>query len=112
MKNYIQPGGTLELPAPYDVASGGGALIGTIFGVAVATVANGALGQFVTEGVYDLPKTAGDTPAPGAKVYWNNSTKAVTTTASGNTLIGVQAGTAASASGDATVRVRLNGSAA
>lgn len=107
MRNYVQPGDVLDLPAPYDVAAGGGALIGTIFGVAVNAVVNGALGQFKTTGVFDLPKTAANTPAPGAKLYWDNSAKSVTTTSSGNTLIGVQAATAASGGSDPTVRVRL-----
>lgn len=106
-RNYVQKGTVLELPAPYDVAAGGGALIGDTFGVAVNAVLNGALGQFETEGVFDLPKTASETPAPGAKLYWNNSTKAVTTTAGSNKIIGVQAATAASGGADPTVRVKL-----
>ena len=34
MKNYVQPGATLTLTAPYAVVSGDGLLVGSIFGVA------------------------------------------------------------------------------
>ena len=42
----------------------------------------------------------------GAKLYWDNTNKVLTTTASGNTIVGVAA--AAAASGDATVAILLN----
>ena len=107
MKNFIQPGGTLTLTAPYAVTSGQGALVGAIFGVAVKDVANGAAGEFVTEGVFSLAKAAGAAWTQGALLYWDNSNKNVTTTSSGNTKIGVATAPADSA---ATVgNVRLNG---
>ena len=34
MRNYIQPGHAITLAAPYDVVSGAGLLVGSIFGVA------------------------------------------------------------------------------
>ena len=108
MKNYVQPGENLTLVAPYARASGEGALVGSIFGVASVDVANGAEAVFVTEGVFDLPKASGAVTA-GAKVYWDNTAKVVTTTATSNTLIG--AATQAAAGSDATVRVKLNGTA-
>ena len=36
MRNYIQPGHAITLLAPYDVVSGAGLLVGSIFGVASA----------------------------------------------------------------------------
>ena len=36
MRNYIQPGHAITLAAPYDVVSGAGLLVGSIFGVASA----------------------------------------------------------------------------
>ena len=36
--NFIQPGDTLTLTAPYTVASGAGAKVGSIFGVAWTTI--------------------------------------------------------------------------
>ncbi|ABB56767.1 DUF2190 family protein [Synechococcus elongatus] len=106
MKNYTQPGHTIPLIAPYDVASGGGALIGTLFGVAATAVTSGQEGEFVTVGVYELPKATG-VINQGAKVYWDNTAKVVTTTASGNSLIG--AAIKAAGSSDAIAVVRLNG---
>ena len=41
MKNYVQPGNTITLTAPYAVASGDGLLVGSIFGVASGTAALG-----------------------------------------------------------------------
>ncbi len=106
MENFRQPGHTLPLIAPYNVASGGGALIGSIFGVAATAVTSGQEGEFSLVGVYELPKATG-VINQGAKVYWNDTAKNITTTASGNTLIG--AATKGAASNDPTVLVRLNG---
>lgn len=108
MKNYKQRGECLTLTAPRAVASGGGALIGAIFGVAKIAIASGVRGPFEVDGVFDLPKD-GAAIAEGAKVYWDNTNFRVTATASGNTLIG--AATVARLAGDATATVRLNGAA-
>jgi len=104
MTNKVSEGGILVLAAPYAVAGGAGALVGSIFGVAMQTLENGAVGSFAVEGVYDLTKASGGVTA-GAKMYWDNSAKNVTTTSSGNTLIGCA--TQAQQSGDATCRIRL-----
>lgn len=95
------------LPAPAGgILSGEGALIGSFFGVAVKSAAAGELTPFFVTEVYTLPKAAGAV-AIGAKLYWDATNKVVTTTASGNTLIG--AATEAALSGDAVATVRLNG---
>jgi predicted RecA/RadA family phage recombinase len=107
VKNSIQEGEVLALAAPYAVASGGGALIGSIFGVAVTALANAEVGSFQLCGVYSLPKATGAATV-GAKAYWDNTNKNVTATAGSNTLIGVFV--AAYASGDTLANVRLNGS--
>jgi predicted RecA/RadA family phage recombinase len=107
VKNSIQEGEALALAAPYAVASGGGALIGAIFGVAVTALANAEVGTFQLCGVYTLPKATGAATL-GAKAYWDNTNKNVTATSTSNTLIGVFV--AAYASGDTSAAVRLNGS--
>jgi predicted RecA/RadA family phage recombinase len=107
VKNSIQDGEVLALAAPYAVASGGGALIGSIFGVAVTALANAEVGSFQLCGVYTLPKATGAATL-GAKAYWDNTNKNVTATSTSNTLIGVFV--AAYASGDTSALVRLNGS--
>jgi predicted RecA/RadA family phage recombinase len=103
-KNFVQPGETLPLTAPYDVVSGGGFLIGSLFAVALVTAASGSAVEGKTTGVFDLAKASGAVTA-GQKIYWDNTAKNCTTTATSNTMIGVA--TQAAASGDATVRVRL-----
>jgi len=108
MKNFIQLGNTLTLVAPYDLLSGQGSLVGSIFGVAGTDCLTGASGEFDVCGVFDLKKKTTDTPAQGAKAYWDDTAREVTTTSTANTLIG--AFTVAAGNGDTTVNVRLNGS--
>lgn len=73
--NYLQPGDVLTLIAPYDVASGGGALVGRLFGVATSTVATGKPGEFKTTGVWLLPKTSAQAWTAGASIFWDNTNK-------------------------------------
>ncbi|WCT73934.1 DUF2190 family protein [Sphingomonas naphthae] len=104
MKNFVQQGDNLDLVAPRNLTSGAAFLVGSIFAVASVDAVSGAALAGVTRGVFDLPKAAGAV-TQGAKLYWDNTNFVVTTTASGNTLIGVA--TQAAASGDATARVKL-----
>ncbi len=106
MKNYIQPGGTLTVPAPYNLASGDMAVIGSIFGVAAINAAIGADVQINTGGVFSLPKVAALAIAVGDKVYFDGAAKLVTKTAAANMFIGVAVTAAANPS--ASVNVRLN----
>jgi predicted RecA/RadA family phage recombinase len=106
MKNYVQTGINLTLPAPYDLTSGDGALIGAIFGVAAETVEEGADVDLVVAGVFALPKPEVDLFSVGDAVYWDDDAKLVTVVGTDNTRIGV----AVAASAGATVNVRLNGS--
>ena len=106
MKNYVQIGDTVTLAAPYAVLSGQGALVGSFFGVASSDVANGADGEFAVDGVFDLAVLSTDVVTQGQKIYWDNTNKRCTSTASGNSLIG--GALTAKASGVSLVRVRLN----
>ena len=106
MKSYVQDGVTLLFTAPYAISSGAGALIGTAFGVACNDVANGAVGEFMLEGVFDLTALTTDVAAEGAALYWDNTNKRLTVTSSGNTKVGVAA--KAKVNGDTTARIRLN----
>ncbi len=104
----IQSGHSLTVTAPAAVLSGAGVLVGTaLFGVANNDAASGATDlEIQVDGVWDLAKATGAL-AVGDLIYWDNGAKNVTATSSGNTKIGVVV--AAAASGDATARVRLNG---
>jgi predicted RecA/RadA family phage recombinase len=106
MKNFVQPGRTVTVTAPADVASGSIVIVGSLFGVAFANAVSGAAVEIGTEGVFELPKTSAQAWAEGAKVYWDGTAKEATTTVSGNTLIGHAVAVAANPS--ATGKVRLS----
>ncbi|WP_273281068.1 DUF2190 family protein [Pseudooceanicola atlanticus] len=109
MKNFVQQGENVTLAAPYDVASGAGAKVGSIFGVAQHDAEEAADVVLARRGVYDLAKTSAQAWTVGAKVYWDDTNKVCTTVASGNTLIGAAMEVAADPS--ATGRVLLDGTA-
>src|SRR5574343_801395 len=108
MKNYVQPGNVLTLTAPYAVNSGDGVKERSIFGVACATAALGAEVEVRTNGVFDLTALSTDVATQGAKLYWDNTNRRLTVTATSNTLVG--AATRAKASGDTTARVKVDAS--
>lgn len=95
MKTYIQPGETLTVPAPADVLSGAGVLVGSLFGLANGAALSGADVTISRKGVFSINKLAAQAWTVGAKVYWNDTAKECTTVASGNTHIGFAAEAAA-----------------
>jgi len=110
-RNFIQPGEILTLTAPYIRTAGQGAQIGSIFGVALSDVAEGASGEFRTTGVFELTKIESQAWTVGQKVYWDNTEKECTTVATAGMLIGVAAEVVADGAGDVIGAVRLNGTA-
>ena len=105
MKSYQNEGDTLTLTAPYDVASGDGAQVGSIFGVAQNAMLIGAIGEFAREGVFTLKKTSAQAWTQGVKLYWDNAAKEVTTTVGANLLIGAAAAAAVNPSATGSVLV-------
>ena len=106
MKNYLQSGDVINVAAPYAVASGAGALVGSLFGVAMAAAASGATVPLAVTGVFTLAKATGAAWTVGLRLYWDDSAKNVTATASTNKLIGLAV--TAAASGDTVGDVRLS----
>jgi predicted RecA/RadA family phage recombinase len=116
MNNYVQQGKTITVIAPYNVNSGGGVEVagtGYLFGIAVNTQVTGDNMEIQVEGVFDLAKDT-STFAEGDYVYWDN-TAHLASSVNTDKKIGVAvlmqaSGVAApgGASGDPTVRVRLN----
>lgn len=98
MKNYITPGDNITVTAAADITSGQLVVVGSLIGVAQATVLSGELVVLVREGVFELPKVSAQAWTQGVKVYWDSGASNVTTTSSGNTLIGVAAAVAANPS--------------
>lgn len=109
MRNRIQEGEALDLIAPSGgVTAGVGVLIGSIFSVAVTTVAAGGTFVGCVEGVFELAAAvhaSNQAIAVGGPVYWDDTAKACTATAAGNTLIG--SAVAAKVSTVALVKVKL-----
>lgn len=77
MKNYLQPGHTLDLIAPSGgVVSGVGYLIGTsILAFAQSSKAETEVFAGLVEGVVLADKLTTDVMAVGAKVNWNDTNK-------------------------------------
>lgn len=108
MKNFIQPGDVISVTAPANVASGAGVLVGSLFGVAVNTALSAAAVEVATRGVFDLVKAGSQAWTVGARVYWDDTAKNCTTTASTNKLIGVAAAATGAGAGETIGRVLLS----
>ena len=107
-KNYVQEGDVIDYAnaSGSTITSGTPVLIGARLGVALADIANGATGSVQVEGVFTVTKLGTDTVAAGALLYWDNTNKRLTTTASGNTLAGFAV--AVAGSGVTTVNIKIN----
>ncbi len=106
MKNHIQRGDTLTIPAPAGgVLSGGMVLSGSLFGVAASDADAGEDVAVSVEGVFELPKASADTVTVGAKLYHDAAADELTTVSTDNTLVGYAA--AAAGAGVTTVTVKL-----
>jgi predicted RecA/RadA family phage recombinase len=88
MKNRVQDGIVLTLAAPYNVSSGDGFLVGTIFAVAAFTALSAANVQGHTIGVFALTKIGSQAWVVGQAIYWDNTNKRCTSIGTGNTAIG------------------------
>lgn len=107
MKNFVQCGDRITTVAPYAVSAGGGALVGSMFGVALNDAANGAEVVLMTEGVFNLAKVSTEAWTRGAKIYWDNTAKLVTSVSTSNTLIGVAADVTVNPSATGPVRLGI-----
>ncbi len=105
MKNYLQPGDTITIPAPASFASGDVVIIGGLVGIAAGDAAAAAPLDVVTRGIFSLPKAAAADFTLGATVYFDATNKVATATATGNARIGLAV--AAAAANTAAVEVRL-----
>jgi predicted RecA/RadA family phage recombinase len=108
MKNHIQNGDVITVPAPVGgIASGEGLIIGNIFGIAAYTAAVGDLLELATTGVYQLPKATAAVLTVGARVAWDNTAKNINLPGTGRFPVGVA--TEAAGNGITSVAVRLDG---
>jgi predicted RecA/RadA family phage recombinase len=98
MKNFVQDGDVITVPAPADVTSGKLVVIGSLVGVAQKAAVIGADLPLLTKGVVSYAKTSALAIAIGDKVYYDATNNVVNKTASGNTLVGVAVSVAANPS--------------
>jgi predicted RecA/RadA family phage recombinase len=107
MKTFVQTGSILTLTAPTGGVTGGlPAKVGSIVAVPVNSALEGEPFEGQVDGVHNLVKATGSAWAEGDAIYWDNTAKACTKTATSNTKIGVAV--AAADSADVEGLVRLN----
>lgn len=108
MKNFVSDGHTLTVTSPNGGTTSGAAyLIGTnVFGVAVTDSVAGDGVAIRVNGVFDnQPKAAGAAWAEGDLLYWDNTAKNFTKTATANTKAGVAVVAALTADTVGTVKI-------
>ena len=105
MKTFIQSGDSLTVTAPYAVTSGQGVLVGALFGIAAFDAAISTSVEVQTKGVFDVTKEPALAITAGARVFWDNTNRRITTTATSNFQVGIA--TQAALAADTTVRVLL-----
>lgn len=109
MKNFVQPGAVLSIPAPADVVSGAGVLAGSLFGIAVHSALSGAPVEIQTEGVVTIAKAPSQAWTVGALIYWDAGNSRATNVASTHKQIGVAVAAVADGAGDTTGTIKLIG---
>ena len=102
---FVAPGMTIPHTPTAALAAGEVVVQDQLVGVTTHPVEANQLCGLTVQGVFDFAKATGGSIAVGALVYWNNTTKVATTTATGNTLIGKCIRAASNT--DTTVRVLL-----
>ncbi|MDK6078930.1 DUF2190 family protein [Massilia varians] len=91
MKNKIQKGDVITVIAPYAVTGGQGVKVGALFGVAAGDATQGNPVEIDRTGVYALAAVTADTGAAGDKMYWDDTARRITKTATSNILVGALA---------------------
>lgn len=111
MKNFVQPGETVSVPAPSGgVVSGALVKVGVLCGVAQHDAAETTPVEIALTGVFDLAKVSAQAWTAGVAIYMvPASGLATTATTTGNLFIG--AALEAAENPSPTGRVRLNGAA-
>lgn len=108
MKNHFQKGDVITVATPAGgIASGEGAIIGNIFGIAAYSAAEGEPVELATTGVYQVPKATAAVLTVGARVAWDNTAKNINLPGTGRFPVGIA--TEAAGNGITSVAVRLDG---
>jgi predicted RecA/RadA family phage recombinase len=108
MKNDLQNGHVIRVTTPAGgIASDEGLIVGSIFGIAAYSAAEGDPLELATTGLFRLPKASAAVLTLGARLAWDNTARQVNTPAAGRFPIGVAVD--AAGSGATGVAVRLDG---
>ena len=112
MRNYVQPGNVIEVPAAEEaVVAGQVVAVGAILAIANGSAAVGESYNATRCGVFEVPKAGGGALTQGQPVYWDVS--AGVFASSGTPAVGDVSGAAvaweAAASGATTALVLLPG---
>lgn len=88
MNTLVNKGQSIEIPAPAGgFVSGQPVLVGSIVGISVNKYAEGETSVIWLTGSHIVPKAA-EVWAAGDKLYWDDTAKKFTKTATSNTLAG------------------------
>jgi predicted RecA/RadA family phage recombinase len=109
MRNHINSGEEVVLTAPRTLVSGNGFRVGQVFAVALTDAANATAVVGKRVGRVTLPINPADNPTVGALLYWDNTNVRLTTTLTGNLLVGFAATVKSAAN---TIEVVLTGQVA
>jgi len=102
---FIHDGKAIDFLSTSDIPAGSVVIKNNLVGITKLDIKANVLGALHVVGVYDIEKSNVAIPL-GSNVYWDATAKKAVITATGNTLLGVAVLDAAT--GDETVRVRLN----
>lgn len=103
---FVHEGMSIDYTPGADVAAGDVVVQGELIGVAKTSLVANRPGALAVGGVFDFAKSTASVISMGTLMYWNNTTKIATGTASGNALIGKCV--RAAASGEDRVRILLS----
>lgn len=110
MKNYLGRGVNLTVAAPADVSGGSVFFAGGVIGVYERDAKSGENVAIVTLGLFgSMPKDTAAAWVFGDKLYWDNTAKAFTKTATNNTLVGTAGAAAAQADATGVVKLGVSG---
>ena len=106
MQKLINEGEVIDVILAADCTTDVPFLLGDLLVIPVKSGLSGQTVACVAQGNVLVPKTTGTAISVGVKVYWNDTDKKITTTASGNKHVGYA--TYGAASGDTEIAILLN----
>jgi predicted RecA/RadA family phage recombinase len=104
MRNFVQPGRTITIPAPFTLEPGYVVIVGDLAGVSAGAAETGAPADIVLEGVFQLAKESAAVLTVGELALWDGN-RVVNSESEGDAIGHV---VEAAGVGVTTVKVRLS----